>query len=427
MAQSLKKWRGTATVFGVDWGDSGKGRMIDDLAHRAHIVARYAGGSNTGHTVKNGHGEFALHIMPSGIFNKKTICLVGRNVAVDLESLMQEMDELDKAGVSYKNLIIDEQATLTMPWHKMRDGLREKLRGSDKKIGTTGKGVGPTYADRTEREGLLAKDLKAKDFKRKLLEEVKIQNKFYGLKLNANKIYNRYSKISKRIKPFVGSTVEILRNAQKSKRNILFEGAQGYFLDIDSGTYPFVTSSNPGVVGIWRSFDLHPTEIDEVIGITKAYTTRVGAGPMPTKMEGTVRKIIIEKGREKGTTTQRVRDPGWLDLVLLKEATKTNKLTALAITKLDVLSNIKKIKLCIAYKIGNKEVVYTPHNAEFLSKVKPDYQEVLGWDADITKVRKFAGLPKHAQNYIKKIEKFIGVPVKFISVGPERGQVIWVN
>lgn len=423
MKNNLKTWQGTTVVMGIDWGDSGKGRLIDDLSSRADIIARYNGGSNTGHTVNNQYGNFALHIIPSGIFNKNAISIVGRNVAVDVESLIWELDQLDKAKVPYKNLIIDEQASLTMPWHKMRDGIRENFRTN--KVGTTGRGVGPTYADRTERVGLLVGDLKSKDLKQKITDEVKIQNTFFNLKINADKVYQDYKKYSLRISKFINKTSPIIQKAVSSGKNVLFEGAQGYFLDIDAGTYPFVTSSNPGVIGVWRSFDIHPSEISEVVGITKAYTTRVGGGPMPTKMEEGVAKKIIEIGREVGTTTGRVRSPGWLDLVLVKVAARSNKLTGLAITKLDVLSGLKSLKLCIKYRDGSKEVQYPPHDSQSLAKIRPVYLEFKGWKEDITKVRSFALLPKNAQIYLKAIEKYTSVPIKFISVGPKRGQVIY--
>lgn len=421
---SLKNWKGVVCVIDAAWGDSGKGRMIDDLSQRAQVIVRFSGGSNTGHTVKNNLGKFAFHIMPSGIFNQKATCLIGRNVACDLESLISEMDSLNKVGVSMKNLIIDAQATLTMPYHKLRDGIREESRTS--KIGTTKKGVGPTYADRTERVGLKVKDLISSDFREKLFQEVKIQNKFFSLKLNANQIYKTYSKYAKIIKPYVGITIPILKKAQKEGKNILFEGAQGYFLDVDAGTYPFVTSSNTGVIGIWRCFDLHPSEINHIIGITKAYLTRVGAGPLPTKIDGNQRQIIIEKGQEIGTTSGRIRDPGWLDLVLLKEAANANKMTALAVTKLDILTGFKKIKVCIGYKNGKQNVGYLSGDAEYLTKCKPTYKELPGWKEDISRIREFEKLPENAKNYIRKIENYVGVPVKFISVGPARGEVIYV-
>ena len=331
-------------MIGADWGDSGKGRLVDDLSSRAHIIARYSGGSNTGHTVRNNFGRFAFHIVPSGIFNKRALCLIGRGVACDLEALIgDELVQLKKAGVSWKNLIIDEQASLTMPWHKLRDGLREEFRSS--KIGTTKRGVGPTYADRVERVGLRIKDLVSADFKDKLFDEVKIQNNFFKLKLNPTQTYKTYFRFAKIIRPHVGQTIPILKKAQKEAKNILFEGTQGSFLDVDFGTYPFVTSTNTGVIGIWRSFDLHPTEINHIIGITKAYSTRVGAGPQPTIIDGKERQIIIEKGQEIGTTSGRTRDPGWLDLVIIKAAAKFNRLTALAVTKLDVLTGFKKLKI----------------------------------------------------------------------------------
>src|SRR3990167_3927877 len=421
--KTLKNWQGMLAIIGVDWGDSGKGRLTDDLSARADVVARFNGGANTGLTVENQYGKFALHIMPSGIFNNKAICVIGRNVAVDLESLVFEMSTLDKVDVSYKKLIIDEGASLVMPWHRMRDGLREKFR--ENKIGTTGKGVGPVYADRTERVGLLVKDLLTKELSGKIEEEVKIQNKFYGLNLNAQKIIKEYQKYQSKVKNFIGKSTPVVRQAQKERKNILFEGAQGYFLDIDAGTYPYVTSSNPGVVGIARSFDIHPSEINNVVGITKAYTTRVGEGPMPTKITGEVGRKIVDVGREVGTTTGRERAVGWLDLVLIKEAARANKLTALAVTKLDVLTKIAKSKLCVSYELNGKSKDYIGHDAEFLSKVRPVYEEVGGWTQDISSIRSFTDLPKNAQVYIKKIEEFAKVPVKFISVGPKRGEVIY--
>jgi len=424
MMAKLNNWDGAAAVIGIDWGDSGKGRLIDDLSQNADIIARFNGGSNTGHTVANKFGKFAMHITPSGIFNQKAVCLVGRNVAVNLKVLIQELEFFKKAGVSFKNLVIDNQAPLTMPWHIMRDGIREKIRKS--KIGTTGNGVGPTYADYTERVGLKVIDLLSSDLKEKIYNETEVQNKFFSLKISPNDVYSKFSKYAKIVKPYTGNTVQILKQSYQRGKNILFEGAQGYFLDIDAGTYPFVTSSNPGVVGIWRCFDFHPHDINHVIGITKAYTTRVGSGPMPTKMDEAIAKQIIEKGCEVGTTTGRVRSPGWQDLVLLKYANQSNHLTALAITKLDILSGQKKIKLGVGYKLNGRKVEYIPHDAKYLEKVDPIYEEFEGWKEDIANVREFEKLPKNAKKYISAIEKFTKIPVKFISVGPKRGEVIYV-
>lgn len=422
---NLKNWSGTLSVMGIDWGDSGKGRLIDDLASRADIVARYNGGANTGHTVENNLGKFAFHIIPSGILHKKAKNLIGRNVVVDLESLNSELENLKKSKFTVKNLIIDSQATLVMPWHKMRDGIREKLRSS-KKVGTTGMGVGPAYADRIERVGLRVCDLLLPDFKNKLSQEVEIQNRFYNLNLNNKKILSQYLQYAKTIKAFVGNTVQIVKDAKNENKNILFEGAQGYFLDVDSGTYPYVTSSSTGIVGIHRSYDLHPSNIDMVIGITKAYTTRVGGGPMPTKMAKKESEYIVEKGHEVGTTTGRIRSPGWLDLVLINFAKESNNLTALAVTKLDVLSGLKKIKLCIKYKLGTKTVEYFPNNATFQESLSPIYIEMTGWNEDISAVRNFKDLPNNAKLYLSAIEKYTQLPIKFISVGPKRGQVIYV-
>lgn len=425
--QLLKNWEGILAVIGIDWGDSGKGRLVDDLANRADIVARYSGGSNTGHTVENEFGSFKLHIVPSGIFNKNAKCLVGRNVAVNLESLTKELEELRRKKIDFNNLVIDENATLTMPWHVLRDNLREKLRKTE--IGTTKNGVGPTYADRTERVGFLVKDLLSEDFKENLTQEVEIQNKFFNLKLKAGLIFRTYQKYLEVAKPFVGKTIPTVKDGLKKGKNILFEGAQGWLLDIDSGTYPFVTSSNPGVVGIAKSYDIHPSKISNVIGITKAYTTRVGEGPMPTKIKGSLANDLITRGQEIGTTTGRIRDPGWLDLVLIKEAIEANNVNALAITKLDVLSGFKKIKIATSYKYkkNGKIVDFVSLDSESIEQYEPVYLELPGWQEDIRSVRSFNSLPKNAQKFIKIIEEKIKIPVKFISVGPKRGEVIWVN
>src|SRR3989344_3405111 len=419
MKKQMGKQSTVTAVIGVDWGDSGKGRLIDDLAQNADIIARYSGGSNTGHTIKNSKGKFALHIMPSGIFNANAICVIGRGVALDLESLIEdEFEQLKKAGVSWKNLVIEPECTLTMPWHKLRDGLREKSR--EDKIGTTGRGVGPTYADRTERVGLRLKDLISKKFPQLLKTELEYQNKTYGFKLNYQEVLKKFLNFAKIIKPYIGNTIDIIHMGIYNKKNILFEGAQGWLLDIDGGTYPFVTSSNPGIVGIWRSFDLHPSYINKIIGITKSYTTRVGSGPMPTKIEGPQRNIIIEKGQEIGTTSGRTRDPGWLDLVLLKYAVDVNQVNHLAITKLDILSGFEKVQLCTGYKKNGKDTWYTSGDAQELEDVTAIYKTMPGWKEDISKVRDFKDLPKNAQNYIKEIENYTGVKVSFIGVGPKR-------
>lgn len=424
-SQTLKNWQGVAAVIGVDWGDSGKGRIVDDLSANAHIVARFNGGSNTGHTVENRFGKFALHIMPSGIFNPKSKCLIGRNVVIDLESLIDdEFVKLKKAKVSWKNLVIDEDATLTMPWHKLKDGLRESLRLS--KLGTTGRGIGPSYADRIERVGLQVADLFKNDFKKLLKEEIDFQNKHFNLNLSYPKILLQFQNYAKIIKPLVGQTIPIIEKSIKEGKNILFEGAQGWLLDIDAGTYPFVTSSNSGIIGIWRSFDIHPQKINHVIGITKAYTTRVGAGPMPTKIDGPKRQLIIEKGHEIGTTSGRTRDPGWLDLVLVKAAAKVNGVNQLALTKLDIFSGFKKINVCVGYTQGGRQVDYLSGNAHFLTKCKPVYRQFDGWREDISKIREFQNLPKNAQNYVRAIEKMTGVPITFIGVGPKREEAIYV-
>lgn len=422
--KSLQNWHGAAAVIGVDWGDSGKGRLVDDLSARADIVARYNGGSNTGHTVENRHGKFAFHIIPSGIFNERALCVIGRSVAVDMESLVDEMAALEKAKVRYNNLLIDEQASLTMPWHRMRDGIHERQRSQ--KIGTTGRGVGPTYADRTERQGLLVKDLFLPEFEERLKEEFDYQTETYELDLNYEQILQNYREYAQKIKSFVGKTTPVIQEAINTSKNILFEGAQGYFLDIDFGTYPFVTSSHPGVVGIWTCFGVRPENLSEVIGITKAYTTRVGEGPIPTAMEEADADYIIKVGKEVGTTTGRIRHPGWLDLVLIKSAVRDNGITSLAVTKLDVLSSMPTVKLCTGYTQDGREVDYLPHDADFLASCTPVYEQLPGWRKKITRVRKFKDLPENAKRYIERIQEVVGVPVKFISVGSRRGQVIYV-
>lgn len=425
MKKTLRNWQGITAVIGVDWGDGGKGRVIDDLAQNAQIVARYNGGSNTGHTVKNKFGKFALHILPSGIFNSNALNLVGKGVAVDLEALIEdELVQLKKAGVPWKNLVIDKQASLTMPWHKMRDGIREEQRKN--KVGTTKRGVGPTYADRTERVGLKVGDLFENTFKDLLKEELQFQNKLYKLNLSFSQIIKKYKSFAKIIKPHVDDTIPIMKESVKKGKNILFEGAQGWLLDLDHGTYPFVTSSNSGIIGIWRSYNLHPSLITNVIGITKSYTTRVGSGPMPSMIKTGEREIIIEKGQEIGTTSGRKRDPGWLDLVLLSEAIESNKVNQIAMTKLDVLSGLPKIKICTGYTISGKKADYLPGDSHHLSLCKPVYETLPGWNEDITGIRERDKLPKNARAYVKRIEKLTNTPVTFIGVGPQREEAIYV-
>ena len=416
-------------VVGTQWGDEGKGRIVDLLSSHADMVVRFQGGNNAGHTVVKGEDKFKLHLIPSGILYPEVLCVIGDGVVLDPEVFIEELDSLNKKGISNDNLRISCKAHLVMPYHITLDKAGEHRLGKSR-IGTTHKGIGPVYSDKADRSGIRTQDLQdLKIFKTKLDESLKLKNavikKIYGLKpLNANEIFNKYKKYSKRINKYIIDTTFLINKYLDENKRVLFEGAQGTMLDIDHGTYPYVTSSSVTAGGACIGSGVGPSRLDEILGIVKAYTTRVGSGPFPTEEIGKIGDYLREKGQEYGTTTGRARRCGWLDTVVARYSAMINSLDSMAITKLDILSGLKKIKVCTGYKYKSKVYTDLPCHQTIMHKCRPIYEEFEGWEEDISKVKSFKDLPGMAQGYIRKIESLVKVPVSMISVGPERSQII---
>ncbi len=411
-------------LVGLQWGDEGKGKIIDYLCRNVDVVARFQGGNNAGHTVVVGDKKFVFHLLPSGILHKNKICIIGQGVAIDPGVLLDEINGLLGAGISVtpQNLKISPFAHIIMPYHRIIDSLREKKRLQ--KIGTTKRGIGPCYKDRVSRCGIRVIDfIHKKKFSLKLEDNLREKNPIfkeaYGQKgFDFDAVYNKYVKLAQKIKPFVCDITEYFY--QKQNKKFLFEGAQGTFLDIDSGTYPFVTSSSVVTSNALLGSGLPYIKITENLGVAKAYTTRVGEGPFPTELKRGKLNYLRKEGGEFGATTGRPRRCGWLDLVLLERAVKVNNINSLVITKLDVLSNLEKIKVCTGYKKNNKTIKGFPY---FLDKVQPQYKEFKGWNKNINKIKKFSDLPSQAKIYLNFIEKYLKTPISFISVGKEREEI----
>ena len=420
-------------VLGAQWGDEGKGKMTDYLAEDADVVVRFQGGNNAGHTVEVGERQYKLHLIPSGILYDEKVNVIGNGVVVDPKALFEEISYLEGEGVSVtpEKLVISDRAHLIMPYHKLLDKLKEQARGKND-IGTTGKGIGPCYTDKIERSGIRICDLLHEEvFEEKLRENMAIKNamitKVYnGEALDVEEILAEYKEFAKKIRPFVKDTSVEVYDAIKADKNVLFEGAQGMLLDIDYGTYPYVTSSNTIAGGVSNGVGVGPTLIDSAIGIAKAYTTRVGKGPFPTELNDEVGEWIREKGHEYGVTTGRSRRCGWLDLVILKTTTRVCGLTSLSVTKIDTLAGLEKIKVCVGYKFDGKVIDYFPASLEDLAKCEPIYEEFDGWDSSVADARSYEELPENAKKYLKRIEEFTGTRIAFVSVGPKRDQTMKV-
>jgi len=416
-------------IVGSQWGDEGKGRVVDLLSSRVDMVVRFQGGNNAGHTVVKGNDEFRLHLIPSGILYPDVTCVIGNGVVLNPEVLIEELDSLESKGISTDNLRISCNAHLVMPYHIILDKAGEHRLGKSK-IGTTHKGIGPVYADKALRTGIRTQDLQdLKIFKTKLEESLKLNNaiieKVYGLKpLDRDEIFTKYVGYGKRIEKYIVDSTFLISEALDKNKSVLFEGAQGTMLDIDHGTYPYVTSSSTISGGICIGAGVGPGRLDEIIGVVKAYTTRVGSGPFPTEENGKIGKYLREKGYEYGTTTGRPRRCGWLDAVILKYSIMVNTIDSAAITKIDVLSGLKKIKICTGYKYEGKIYSDMPCHQTILHKCQPLYEEFKGWDEDISSVKNFEDLPVQTQDYIKNIERIIKVPVSMVSVGAERSKMI---
>ncbi len=416
-------------VLGSQWGDEGKGKIVDILTEEADVIVRYQGGSNAGHTVCVGDKKFILHLIPSGILHEDKVCVIGNGVVIDPESFIEEKKTLESLGIdiSSERLMISEKSHLVMPYHKEFDARRETVLGQNK-IGTTKRGIGPAYTDKHARIGIRVCDLENKDILAKKIknnvEEINRLCELYGIeKFDTEEIIEKYSRYAEELKPHIRNTVYYLNGVFKNKRRILFEGAQGSMLDVDFGTYPFVTSSNPTVGGAFIGTGLPYKAIDSVVAVVKAYTTRVGNGPFPSELDDEMGKLIRDKGAEYGATTGRPRRCGWLDLVVVKYACMISGVDELALTKLDVLDGLKEIKVCVGYEYNGKKIGYIPSQLEEYEKCKPLYKTFEGWDS--TKgIGEYKDLPENAKRYIEFIEKFVGVRFSIISTGAKREETI---
>ncbi|HVZ81596.1 MAG TPA: adenylosuccinate synthase [bacterium] len=416
-------------IIGAQWGDEGKAKMVDVLTERVNIVARYQGGSNAGHTVVTNGRKYVFHQIPSGILHPGKKCVIGNGVVLDPIGLLEEMRSLVSAGVPVREkLVISNRAQLLMPYHRSLDGASETQKGSGK-IGTTHRGIGPAYMDKMARIGLRVVDLFRPDYFRKRVREVVTEKnflltRFYGqTKVSADRIIDQYLKVASVIKPMVVDTASYLEKRLSKGMTLLAEGAQGTLLDVDFGTYPYVTSSSASVGGVCTGLGIGPQWLDQIYGVAKAYTTRVGEGPFPTEMEESFGERIRKRGGEYGATTGRPRRCGWLDLVALRYACRVNGFTGILLTKMDVLSYLQEIALCVGYRIGKKKVEDFPAGLYELADCRPVYKVVKGWSGDLSKASKLSDLPTEARRYLDEIEKVIKVPIAWVSVGPDRAQI----
>jgi len=420
-------------IVGAQWGDEGKGKIVDVLTEKAACVARYQGGHNAGHTVVINNEKFVLHIIPSGILHKGKVCIIGNGVVVDPSALIDEVDGLKKRGIKVgENLLLSKNAHLIMPYHTAIEREQEKLKGS-KKIGTTGKGIGPAYVDKAARVGLRAGELLFPEiFKEKLKANVSgvnhlLKTLYNAPAFDAEALYKEYMGYAERLSAHIADTDIIINKMVDKNKNMLFEGAQGTLLDVDHGTYPYVTSSSSGAGGACTGLGVGPTKITGVIGVVKAYTTRVGEGPFPTEINDSLGEKIREKGGEYGATTGRPRRCGWLDIVALRYAVRINGLSGIVLTKLDILDGLDTIKICNAYKYGGKIYKEFPKELNVLESCEPVYEEVFGWKESTSGIKKFERLPKAAQRYIRKIERMLNVEINIVSSGQKRDELIMLK
>jgi adenylosuccinate synthase len=418
-------------IMGIQWGDEGKGKIVDLLGEHCDVVARFQGGANAGHTVKIKGEQFILHLIPSGILRAHTRCIIGNGVVIDIQALLDEIKELEDKGIEVlSRLFISQNAHLILPCHKVQDQTAEKIK-EGKKLGTTGRGIGPAYSDKSSRVGIRAGDLLLENYwKKKVIQIVENKNalfeKIYGIQaLNQEEIIENVQNFRDKIIDCIVDTISILHNEIQQGRKILLEGAQGTMLDIDFGTYPYVTSSNTSIGGVFTGLGIPPRKIDNIFGILKAYTTRVGNGPLPTELTGAFGDQIREWGAEYGATTGRPRRCGWLDCVVAKYAIQLNGIDALVITKLDVLDMLDEIKICTGYRYNGKIYSQLSEVSFHLDEVELVYETMPGWKQKITDIRKYDDLPDAAKNYLNRIEDILQIPVGIISVGPDREETIW--
>jgi adenylosuccinate synthase len=419
-------------IVGTQWGDEGKGKIIDILSRRVDYIVRYQGGSNAGHTVIAGNEEYIFHLIPSGILHREKICVIGNGVVVDPAVLVQEINDLRVKGIAIDNrLKISSLAHVILPYHKILDQLRETKRAH--KIGTTGRGIGPCYADKTIRCGIRMIDLmSAAVFRDKLKDNLKEKNEIFKKVyrhqgFDFNRIYKEYLNYGRLFSRYICNTAHLLNKAIKDKKDVLFEGAQGTFLDIDFGTYPFVTSSSATAGGACIGTGISPVKIDKVIGVAKAYTTRVGEGPFPTEFLPDFGRFMRDKGNEFGATTGRPRRCGWFDSVMVKEAVLLNGLSELAIMKMDVLDGLKAVKICVAYKYKGKEFSDFPYDLEALRNAKPVYKEMPGWPRTVNKPKTYQQLHPNAKAYLNRLQGILGTRISMVSVGSSREDTIFIK
>lgn len=416
-------------VIGAQWGDEGKGKIVDMLAEKARYVVRFSGGDNAGHTVVNPYGEFKLRLTPSGIFYKNATSIIGNGVVLNPGVLNSEVDGLKARGIDTSKLLISDRANLIMPYHIVIEGLEEKALGA-KAIGTTLKGIGPAFADKVARTGIRAGDLLDKAYFRARLATVleiknKILTKIYGEKaLSFNEIYNQCCEYADRWGQYICDTTAILAAALERNEPVLLEGAQGFLLDPDYGTYPFATSSSPTSANASQGSGIPPNKISHILGVFKAFQTRVGAGPMPTELKDATGDAIRERGHEYGTTTGRARRCGWFDAVAARFSRRVNGFNSLAITRIDILDDMPRLKICTSYKVDGKKVDDFPASIDTLAKCEPVYEDLAGWEKDNSNVRNYKDLPTNTRRYIERLEELIGCPVSTISVGKHREQTI---
>lgn len=417
----------SVVVVGTQWGDEGKGKITDFLSENAEVIARYQGGNNAGHTIRFNEVTYKLHLIPSGIFYKDKISVIGNGMVVDPKALVEELKYLHDQSISTENLRISNRAHVILPYHIKIDEVEEERKGANK-IGTTKKGIGPAYMDKAARVGIRIADLLDKEvftekLKRNLQEKNRLLERFYdteGFKLND--ILNDYYEYGQQIKQYVCDTSVVLNDALDAGRRVLFEGAQGVMLDIDQGTYPFVTSSNPVAGGVTIGSGVGPTKINQVVGVCKAYTSRVGDGPFPTELHDEVGDQIREVGREYGTTTGRPRRVGWFDSVVVRHARRVSGITDLSLNSVDVLTGLETVKICTAYRYKGQVMKEFPASLTMLAECEPIYEELPGWNEDITGCKTLDELPENARHYIERVSQLTGIPLSIFSVGPDRTQ-----
>lgn len=419
-------------VIGAQWGDEGKGKIVDLLAEKAHMVVRFSGGSNAGHTVVNPCGEFKMHLIPSGIFHREVTCIIGNGVVIDPAVLLEEVEALKSQDVSVDRLFVSDRAHLIMPYHLQLDALEEESRGSGA-IGTTRRGIGPAYMDKAGRLGIRTGDLLERDaFLERLRLVLEQKNRiltrvFEVEPLVLEEIYEKYCHYGELLAPFIRETDLMVEEALERKEKVLLEGAQGTLLDVDFGTYPYVTSTTTMTGGACSGLGLSPLKLDGIAGVFKAYITRVGSGPMPTELLDETGELIREHAHERGATTGRPRRCGWFDAVVGSFSTRVNGFSSFILTRLDILSILPSIKICTAYKLEGKTLTSPPSSVAMLARCEPLYEELSGWQIDISDIRRLEDLPVEARTYVERLEELLNCPASIISVGERREQTIMVS